>query len=365
MIEENMITDVVELMKQKVEGYQESNSEQLGRDAWDRDTALELMDFLGKEKTDHLKYFLEHLQAPISLNKLYSSLGERGILGIQMNVRTRAYDALWGKWDHMDIPKLQIRWNRFLSWFRGYSFQVSGDMAGGGDYGSSATTLRFDLRVAPLLPQKLKPLIAMGHIAQATSGYDDFFKKISMDPYVFDTFMKATNKAEDISCGSYNFAEFMQNFSTSSDINQLPETLRVVLYQKTNKVIGDNMAFSILSFGKSHVAFSYLDTQRKWAVLEFPEYNHDEDADWEYHASAEKYYSTIWKQAAWILLMLEGVTANYIHVYPKQRSGITHLPKDKFQLPHACEMGTVEQLLEKKAKELFSEPEVSGRMDMF
>lgn len=208
-----------------------------------------------------------------------------------------------------EIPYYKFRYNAFLSWFRGYRFQVSGDANGGGDYGSSDTTLRWDTEIAKRWPVEFRPLMAFSHVCQATSRYYDFWDFINKDASLLNTFMTATAEYDySMQCKNFDYESILKMIEDSSKVD-LTDTNRIDLARSYSKSANKEPDYlGSMFYGKGVVAFQ--DYKGKVYALNIPEYDEEE-----MESSEQDYYLNVWHRFTHVLLNIAGVVMNYQGLY--------------------------------------------------
>lgn len=92
-----------------------------------------------------------------------------------------------------ELPILCLGLGRYLSWFRGYRFQISGTPTGIGDCCSSRTTLQKDIAIARDLPPEYGKMLLFSHIAEIAMQSYFKFDIPKLAPDLFDEFMYETS----------------------------------------------------------------------------------------------------------------------------------------------------------------------------
>lgn len=364
MTKEEMIADAIEIMKEKVVGFTDGRGSVFNaysKDHWYYDTAVRYLDYL-EIGIDKVIDFLHTLQTPIRFADFFRLLGKSGFLSITPKVRTVGYSSLWQEWEELEVPKYQIRWNRFLGWFRGYRFQVSGGMYAEGNCGSSSTTLVPDLRICKVLPDKLKPVMVFSHICQATNGYNEFIDNIKQNPNEFSKFINLTNEQENIHCKDFDLVSFLNDLLVEESNLPSKPIRQVCLYEESSESRPGNNAFAIMAFSKTYVAFSLLNEKGpktpRWKIINMPERPFVDEYDlyapytpWE-DISEQSYYRIMWIRLSWVMLSLQNIVANYQYVYPQRRGIVGYVPLDVVDnsFVSVSDMGEFEQHIEALAK---------------
>lgn len=231
------------------------------------------------------------------------------------------------------IPYYKFGCMAYLSWFRGYRFQVSGDDNGDGDYGSSDTTLESDCRIAKHWPKELRPLMAFSHVCQATTSYEEFWDFILNDSTLLDKFMRET--------GKYDRRCYCEDFS----LKYILDLVKRTEYDLNDScVIPISRVYSAKSgrtpnhlgeiyFSKKFVAFKDVAN----SVIALPIHEFDEDT---FELSEKAYYFYVRYRLINILLNLGGISANYM--------GLRNRKDIEIQKEHAssvCDIRGVRDLL--------------------
>lgn len=339
MTREEMIADAIELMKVKVEGYVENGGKSY-KD-WTYAEAEQDLSYLEHNLPEILKV-LQDSEGPFSYGSFFKELGSLYLLSVPIKL-----------WNPESLPSMQIRWDRFLHWFRGYSFQVSGSPDGDGDYGSSSTTMAKDLEVHAVLDPVMKSLIAFSHVCQATNKYDEFFKTMAYDPLLFNDFMQLTNADANIHCDNFDLNNILGIIQEVDDLPRLPDE-EIFLCEKGSGDSSNHSVFAVVAVSTEYVAFGFIGSN-KWTAIGIPEYvegEFDKYSPWE-DISKRQYYMTMWKRLVWILMSYNDITANYQYVYPHRKGKLTYIKKDRFghSSAFAGNMGELEQYIEKSANE--------------
>ena len=202
-----------------------------------------------------------------------------------------------------DVPYYKFGRRAYLSWFRGYSFQVSGDDNGNGDYGSSDTTLEFDCRIAKHWPKELRPLMAFSHVCQATTGYEEFWDFILNDSTLLNEFMYETGKYDRMCyCEDFSLKYILDLVKrTKYDLNDscvIPiSRVHSPKSGRTPNHLGE------IYFSKKFVAFK--DVANNVIALPIPEFDGDT-----FELSEKDYYLNVRYRLINILLNLSGISTN-------------------------------------------------------
>lgn len=218
-------------------------------------------------------------------------------------------------------PFLVFGQEAFLSWFRGYRFQVSGNTNGTGDYGSSATTLERDLLVAKTLPKELRPLISFSHVCEATNKYQEFNEILWNDSELINSFMVGTDEYERIRANNFDLDKVKGMFKL---VDELPErTGNIISFCETTRKGSVDQIFGMMAVGESFIAFREL-KDKKWTLLEIPVYSNTyEDL---YEVSKVAYYEVIWKRFAYILVSYSSIRLYYSSTYPTNKEDSVTVP---------------------------------------
>lgn len=208
-----------------------------------------------------------------------------------------------------EIPYYKFRYNAFLSWFRGYRFQVRGDADGIGDCGSSDTTLRWDTEITKRWPVEFRPLMAFSHVCQATSRYYDFWDFINKDASLLNTFMKSTDEYDrSMQCKNFDYASILKMIEDLSKVD-LTDTTRIDLARSYSKSANKETDYlGSMFYGKGIVAFQ--DYKGKVHALTIPTYDEEE-----MESSEQDYYLNVWHRFTHVLLNIAGVVMNYQGLY--------------------------------------------------
>ena len=202
-----------------------------------------------------------------------------------------------------EVPYYKFGRAAYLSYFRGYRFQVSGDDDGGGDYGSSDTTLEFDCHIAKHWPKELRPLMSFSHVCQATTGYEEFWDFILNDSTLLNEFMYET--------GKYDRMCYCEDFS----LKYILDLVKRTKYDLNDScVIPISRVYSVKSghapnhlgivyFNKKFVAFK--DVTSNVIALPIPEFDGDT-----FKLSEKDYYLNVRYRLINILLNLSGISTN-------------------------------------------------------
>lgn len=204
-----------------------------------------------------------------------------------------------------EVPYYKFGRKAYLSWFRGYRFQVSGDDNGDGDYGSSDTTLEFDCHIAKHWPKELRPLMAFSHVCQATTSYNLFWEFTLNDSTLLDKFMRLTGEY-DTSCHCEDFSlkyilELVER--TEYDLNDA----RVIPISRVHSRKSGRTPNHLgeIYFSKKFVAFK--DVANNVIALPIPEFDGDT-----FELSEKDYYFNVRYRLIHILLNLSGIKADYM-----------------------------------------------------
>jgi len=204
-----------------------------------------------------------------------------------------------------DVPYYKFGRRAYLSWFRGYSFQVSGDDNGNGDYGSSDTTLELDCRIAKHWPKELRPLMAFSHVCQATTRYNLFWEFILNDSSLLDKFMRVTGEY-DTSCHCEDFSlKYILDLvkRTKYDLNDA----RVIPISRVHSPKSGRTPNHLgeIYFSKKFVAFK--DVANNVIALPIPEFDGDT-----FELSEKDYYFNVRYRLVHVLLNLGGIKTNHM-----------------------------------------------------
>ena len=202
-----------------------------------------------------------------------------------------------------EIPYYKFGREAYLSWFRGYRFQVNGDDNGSGDYGSSDTSLFQDCCLVKGWDKELKSLMAFSHVCQATTSYNEFWEHIINDSSLLDLFMKETGKY-DWNCNCQDFElNTIISIVESTEVD-LSIAHVIPLAREFARNSGENPKhLGELYYCKEFVAVK--DFNNKVRALNIPKMREDVDS------TEQGYYRSVWYRFAHILLNLSGIIINY------------------------------------------------------
>lgn len=157
------------------------------------------------------------------------------------------------------VPALQLSHNTWLSWFRGYRYQVSGSANGIVDHGSSDTSLQYDTHIGRGLTQlgdQYLPLargLIYSHVLEAANMLPSFNEVEQDNPELISELLNLTYQSVE------SFPELVcQDWSNLSCVSvqqgvprpdALLEIPIVVEHRKVQYLLG------ILSFGEGIVCF--------------------------------------------------------------------------------------------------------------
>lgn len=219
-----------------------------------------------------------------------------------------------------EIPYYKFGREAYLSWFRGYRFQVSGDDNGGGDYGSSDTSLFQDCCLVKGWDKELKSLMAFSHLCQATTSYTEFWEHILKDSSLLDLFMKET--------GKYDWNCNCQDFELNTVINIVESTevdLSTAHVISLARVFARNSGEQPKHLGELYYCKDFVavkDFNNKVRALNIPKMSEDVDS------TEQNYYRTVWYRFAHILLNLSGIILNYQVLRNREDAGLQEATGD-------------------------------------
>lgn len=211
------------------------------------------------------------------------------------------------------IPVLQLSHNTWLSWFRGYRYQVSGSANGIADRGSSDTSLQYDTRIGRGLIQlgdQYLPLargLIYSHVLEAANMLPSFNEVEQDNPELISELLNLTYQSVE------SFPELVcQDWSNLSCVSvqqgvprpdALLEIPIVVEHRKVQYLLG------ILSFGEGIVCFDDESNGTHYSVS-FPPL---EDITNVYYSSAHTsttYRQEMWRRLKFLLLHKAGLWIN-------------------------------------------------------
>lgn len=266
--------------------------------------------------------FVKAQKNGITKNELMNKFGFLGLLKVKP------------KLIHEDgeIPSIQIRYDKFLHWFRGYGFQVSDTPTGQGDSGNSGTSMRFDLEVVENLPKEIIHLVALSHALQAGNRYDLWRAILSEDLTLLDSFMHVTAKEARLPTKDFNSEVFLNTVTTEDGING-NELHRLFLCETPSLVKKSpldryrNNVFGSISLGEDYVALGQFKNSH-WRMIKFPAWYEETDENWETYdlPSRGDYYKVLWERLTWVLLAVDSIILSMFYVYPITKEGKISVP---------------------------------------
>jgi hypothetical protein len=227
------------------------------------------------------------------------------------------------------MPVLMFRQNKFLSWYRGYCFQVSGSPDGDGSYGSSSTSLVSDLLSGSYLPERLRPLIALGHVCQATTKYKDFWDIVHESPELLNQLMQRSHNELDsnLMCKEFDFGSVWANIREWEELPPHVTAYGIQLTEKKFKGIPD-LYFGSLIFADTFIAVRLFKDNR-WNIIDFPMYEeHVRNAGLEEdgYLTKDRYYNLLFYRLSWVLLTKVEVCVYSFQLYPHDRKSQVSFP---------------------------------------
>jgi hypothetical protein len=310
MTKGEMVKDLAEIMKQKEIKFPKKDLSVDDIYEWlEEDGYLTLNK---KQLVDMKDYLLNDLSDGVTSKEMTMWFGENGFLRI-----VKLLDG--------DPPTFAFRRTAFLSCFRGYRFQVSGDEYGNGDYGSSQTTLIGDLGVAAQFPKEYQPLIAFSHVCEAVNKYDEFWEIVEEHKSKFNRFMDDTNDMCRTYTKDFDFDRIKDFVKVRSElpagkIVSRASTCETGMREAEEKLIG------ILIYADNYVAFREFKS-KDWLVIEFETYIEvitDKRSDMD----NKDYYRVMWSRLPYILFAFANMTFNFMYIYPKRKKGSVGIPTE-------------------------------------
>lgn len=166
-------------------------------------------DLVGLDNSNLELILASDIQPGLSSTAIWREWGKAGLLKIKPKVL--CLDK---------IPVLQLRHSAYLSWFRGYRFQVSGDACGYCDCGSSMTDLASCLQATADWDEPLKWAMPLSHAIEATGRYSEFIElAVSEDGQsLVNDFFRKTSKVCRIYCDEFDISRFFDSIRNDVDL---------------------------------------------------------------------------------------------------------------------------------------------------
>jgi len=211
--------------------------------------------------------------------------------------------------DDTEVPSLCFMPKHYLSWFRGYRFQVSATSDGNMNLGSSATTMENDLFLAHELPNELKPLIAYSHVCESTSHLEGFWTFLENNIDLFNRFMDLTNEYSNIRCNNFNLNKISllvksiplnEYDAMVSNPDNYMASKQIISWVKENKMYAP---MGNLIFGRKSVTVYNNVSKQAFQIL-FPDYETFRENK---EACEREYYGILWARLPWILFNSTGL----------------------------------------------------------
>lgn len=172
------------------------------------------------------------------------------------------------------VPTLEFE-EGFLSWFRGYRFQVSGTLEGVGNNGSSASTLESDLCLSDNYSMKatkvtlLKHIIVASHIFESTSTFPIFWEKVFENDTILNQLLAETNDLDHrISTGDFELGYLLSYINRRS---QLTIEDNSVIYAVATNSHSQNVG-ALVYLSDTSIALKPITTDNtEWAIIPIKE----------------------------------------------------------------------------------------------
>lgn len=223
------------------------------------------------------------------------------------------------------VPKLMFRRDHFLSWFRGYSFQVSSNAYGQGDLGSSQRTMSWELRVAEYLPEPLQHVIAFSHALEAANMYDDFHELLTTNEELVNEFMRVTNDDEEIYCKDFSL-EAIKGLIQSAPTSPGTPLAKIAMCSSNNH--GERIT-AYVAIGENFVSMCDVDTG-VWRYIPFDKYT-DTPEELQDYVYEYDYTKTLLYRLIWILIWDANMYLNFMwtNFRDRKRTGAMSLERFK------------------------------------
>jgi hypothetical protein len=202
-----------------------------------------------------------------------------------------------------DIPALCFAPGHYLSWFRGYRFQISSADDGIHELGGSVTTMNSDLQLTYDLPAEIRPLIALSHICEAAAPFDAFWDLVVNDPKLVNGFISVTDDMCGICSSAFDIAgiepmiqtkETAEVYAIISDQNIFAASRPFICAVQDGSVY---MPLGNLILCRDSVLIQDSETGLAYK-LPFPDYIYIGE---NIKAIENEYYGLMWSRLPWIL----------------------------------------------------------------
>lgn len=314
MTREQYITDVISIIKKKGLVYGTKTNDLVFKDDHidnRQEEAVRNSLFFIKDKhwTAVITAF-EEAEVGSSYYEVLSKLEDEGCLSTDTMITTAG-----------DGVSLVLGHRHFLHWFRGYNFQVSGDVYGVGSRHNSSKYLENDLRKAAIVGNDFFNMVYFSHFCEIAFKYDKLRKAIGGDPALVNEFMRSTLKDASphlLSEREYSAYSFdVLSVLTNIKIDKLPSPpVETCTFVETDSATDDGL-FSHIYLGKDYVGLQLYGNGES-SYITFPDVDNllaDEDIEAKFEWSnfdRIKYMRMAWEKAIIVLSYYNDIN---LHAY--------------------------------------------------